>query len=52
VTTYTAPMRDMTFAAEPKDGGRLLLTTENTIEIQGEAKPALIAIARFMIVEP
>jgi acyl dehydratase len=39
-------------AAEPKDGGRLLLTTENTIEIEGEAKPALIAIALFMIVGP
>jgi acyl dehydratase len=39
-------------AAEPKGGGRLLLTTENTIEIEGEAKPALIAIALVMAVEP
>ncbi len=30
-------------AAEDKGGGRTLITTENTIEIEGEAKPALIA---------
>ncbi len=30
-------------AAEPKGDGRFLLTTENTIEIENEAKPALIA---------
>ena len=30
-------------AAEPKGNGRFLLTTENTIEIENEAKPALIA---------
>jgi acyl dehydratase len=39
-------------AAEPKEGGRLLLTTENTVEIDGETKPALIAIALFMVVGP
>lgn len=39
-------------AAEPKDGGRLLLTTENTVEIEGEGKPALIAIALVMAVGP
>jgi acyl dehydratase len=39
-------------AAEPKDGGRFLLTTENTIEIEGEAKPALVAIALVMAVGP
>jgi len=38
--------------AEPKDGGRLLLTTENTVEIEGEGKPALIAIALVMAVGP
>lgn len=37
-------------AAEPKEGGRLLLSTENTVEIDGEAKPALIAVALFMVV--
>jgi acyl dehydratase len=39
-------------AAEPKGGCRSLLTTENTIEIEGEAKPALIAIALVMAVGP
>ena len=32
-------------AAEPKGDGRFLLTTENTIEIENEAKPALVAHA-------
>ena len=35
-------------AAEDKGGGRMLLTTANTIEIEGEAKPALIATALVM----
>ncbi|HXZ00506.1 MAG TPA: MaoC family dehydratase [Stellaceae bacterium] len=30
-------------ALEPKGVGRLLITTENTIEIEGEEKPALVA---------
>lgn len=30
-------------AAEDKGGGRMLITTENTLEIEGETKPALIA---------
>jgi len=30
-------------AVEPKDDGQLLLKTRNTIEIEGETKPALIA---------
>ena len=32
-------------AVEHKGGGRYLVTTENTIEIEGETKPALIASA-------
>jgi acyl dehydratase len=32
-------------AAEARGDGRMLLTTENTIEIEGEPKPALIATA-------
>jgi acyl dehydratase len=36
-------------AAERKDGGRLLLTTENTVEIEGSAKPALVAHALVMV---
>jgi acyl dehydratase len=35
-------------AAEKKGDGRVLLTTENTIEIEGEGKPALIASALVM----
>ena len=35
-------------AAESRGDGRTLLTTENTIEIEGEPKPALIATALVM----
>jgi acyl dehydratase len=35
-------------AAEKKGDGRVLLTTKNTIEIEGEGKPALIASALVM----
>ena len=38
-------------AAEDKGGGRVLLTTENTIEIEGEAKPALVATALVMALD-
>jgi len=34
---------------EDKGGGRFLLTTENSIEIEGEAKPALIATVLAML---
>jgi acyl dehydratase len=34
---------------EDKGAGRTLLTTENTIEIEGEEKPALIALALVML---
>jgi acyl dehydratase len=37
-------------AAEARGDGRMLLTTENTIEIEGEDKPALIATALVMAV--
>jgi len=37
-------------AAEDKGGGRLLLTTENTFEIEGEDKPALVAVALAMLI--
>jgi acyl dehydratase len=36
-------------SVENKGGGRVLVTTENTIEIEGEAKPAMIAIALIML---
>ena len=36
-------------AVEDKGGGRVLLTTENTIEIEDEDKPALVAMALVML---
>jgi len=36
-------------SAEEKAGSRILLSTENTIEIEGEQKPALTAVALAMI---
>jgi acyl dehydratase len=36
-------------AVEDKGGGRTLLTLENSIEIEGEDKPALIALAHVML---
>jgi len=38
-------------AVEPKGGGRYLVTTENTIEIEGESRPALIASALAVFME-
>jgi acyl dehydratase len=36
-------------AVEDKSGGRFLVTTENTIEIDGEERPALVATALAML---
>lgn len=36
---------------EAKGDGRFLVTTENTIEIEGEAKPALVATALALLME-
>ena len=36
-------------AVEVKGGGRTLVTTENTVEIEGHDKPALIATALSMV---
>lgn len=36
-------------SAEEKDGSRVLLSTDNTIEIEGEDRPALTAVALAMI---
>jgi acyl dehydratase len=36
-------------AVENRGNGRVLLTTENTIEIDGEEKPALIAFSQVML---
>jgi acyl dehydratase len=38
-------------AVEHKGGGRYLVTTENTMEIEGETKPALIASVLAMFME-
>jgi len=38
-------------AIEDKGNGRYLATTENTIEIEDEAKPALVATALAMLME-
>ncbi|MCY1554329.1 putative enoyl-CoA hydratase 1 [compost metagenome] len=32
-------------AAEPREDGWTLLRTENTVEIEGQAKPALVAVS-------
>jgi acyl dehydratase len=37
-------------AVDPKGNGRILITTENTVEIEGQEKPALIANALTMAV--
>jgi acyl dehydratase len=42
--------RVVLLAAEPQSKGRLLLKFRNTIEIEGEAKPALIADALSLLV--
>jgi acyl dehydratase len=36
-------------ALETKEDGRVLVTTENTLEIEGEEKPALIALALILM---
>lgn len=36
-------------AIEDKGGGRWLVTTENTVEIEGEDKPALVAQSQAML---
>ena len=38
-------------AVEPKGGGRYLVTTENTMEIEGETRPALIASVLAIFVD-
>lgn len=42
--------RVVLLAAEPQSKGRILLKFRNTIEIEGEAKPALIADALSLLV--
>ncbi|MGF6508317.1 MaoC family dehydratase [Paraburkholderia sp. 32] len=57
-TRFVAPVkagarvrnRVVLLSAENKGGGRVLLKTENTLEIDGENKPALIAESLAMLV--
>jgi acyl dehydratase len=37
-------------SVDGKGGGRFLVTTDNTVEIEGESKPALTAVALAMLV--
>ena len=37
-------------SAEPQNGGRMLLKLQSTLEIEGEAKPALIAEVLCMLI--
>ncbi len=41
-------LRTKLLSVEPKGPGRRLMTTENTMEIEGEEKPALVAISLAM----
>jgi acyl dehydratase len=42
-------MRVALTSAEPQNGGRMLLKLESTLEIEGEAKPALVAQVLCML---
>jgi acyl dehydratase len=37
---------------EPKGSGRVLLRLQNTIEIEGESKPALVAVSLALVLGP
>jgi hypothetical protein len=43
-------MRTALTSAEPQNGGRMLLKLESTLEIEGEAKPALVAQVLCMLI--
>jgi acyl dehydratase len=43
-------VRIKVLSVEDKGGGRLLVTTVNTVEIEGENKPALTAVALAMLI--
>src|SRR6476660_6478567 len=43
-------MRASLASAEPQSGGRMLLTLRSTLEIEGEAKPALVAELLCMLI--
>jgi acyl dehydratase len=43
-------MRASLASAEPQDGGRVLLKLKSTLEIENEAKPALVAEVLCMLI--
>jgi len=43
-------MRASLASAEPQSGGRMLLKLQSTLEIEGEAKPALVAEVLCMLI--
>ena len=43
-------MRAALISAEPQSGGRMLLKLQSTLEIEGEAKPALVAEVLCMLI--
>jgi acyl dehydratase len=43
-------MRAKLASAEPQNGGRLLLKLQSTVEIEGEAKPAVVADLLCMLI--
>jgi hypothetical protein len=43
-------MRASLAAAEPQNGGRMLLKLQSTLEIEGEANPALVAEVLCMLI--
>jgi acyl dehydratase len=43
-------MRASLAAVEPQNGGRMLLKLQSTLEIEGEAKPALVAEVLCMLI--
>jgi acyl dehydratase len=43
-------MRARLVSAEPQNGGRMLLKLQSTLEIEGEARPALIAEVLCMLI--
>jgi hypothetical protein len=43
-------MRASLASAEPHNGGRMLLKLHSTLEIEGEAKPALVAELLCMLI--
>jgi acyl dehydratase len=43
-------MRATLVSAQPQTGGRILLKLENVLEIEGQAKPALVAEVLCMLI--